>query len=201
MQDKADKPGSRHSPAGAPPEFSRLRWAHRSKWLLIAVCTALQLLFWSLSCAGASDMERHHTRLPAPAFTLSTLQGQTVHLHDYHGKLVLLNFWATWCPPCREEMPSLQSLWQDFKNRDFIILAVAADRGNKKGVARFTARLGLEFPILLDPDGQVRKRYEVFGLPLTYLIGKDGKILGRFTAAQAWDSTAIKDQLRTFLQD
>jgi len=201
MQDKAGKPDSRYRPTGNPREYSRLRRTCCTKRALVAACTALQLVFWSLSCAGAPDMEQPRTRVPAPDFTLSTLQGEPVHLHDYRGKLVLLNFWATWCPPCREEMPSLQSLWQDFKNRDFIILAIATDRGNKKGVTRFAARLGLDFPILLDPHGKVRQRYEVFGLPLTYLIGKDGKILGRFTAAQTWNSTAIKDQLRTLLQD
>ena len=194
MQDKADK-------LGAQTEYSTTRGGHCTKRLLAAVGMVLQLLFWSLSWAGGADMERPRSHVPAPAFTLPTLQGETVHLRDYHGKLVLLNFWATWCPPCREEMPSLQSLWQDFKTQDFVILAIAADRGNKKDVARFAARLGLDFPILLDPDGKVRRRYEVFGLPLSYLIGKDGKILGRFTAAQTWNSSAIKDRLRTLLQD
>ncbi|VAX09940.1 hypothetical protein MNBD_GAMMA26-1478 [hydrothermal vent metagenome] len=127
-------------------------------------------------------------RMEAPNFTLPDLDGHEVQLSDFKGKVVLLNFWATWCIPCREEMPDMQSLWEQTKDQGFVILAVAADRGDKEQVEAFTQKLALTFPILLDPSGDVRNRYEVAALPMSYLIGRDGKISGRVIGSKAWAS-------------
>ncbi len=148
----------------------------------------------------ALQVERPRVRMPAPAFTLPTLAGGTMSLADHQGKVVLLNFWATWCRPCREEMPSLQQLWKAFHSEPFVILAVAADRGSKKVVADFVSKLDLDFPVLLDSDGSVRRRYEVYGLPMTYLIAKDGRISGRIPAAQDWHSEAAHALIRHLLE-
>lgn len=135
------------------------------------------------------DIETPKTREVAPDFSLSTLQGGRTSLVDYHGKVVFLNFWATWCEPCRKEMPSMQTLWEQFKDRKFVILAIAADRGNKEGIAEFVEKYKLTYPVLLDPSGIARNNYEVIGLPMTYLIGKDGKISGRLLSSRDWSST------------
>ena len=128
-------------------------------------------------------------RLEAPAFTLARLGGGgTAGLTDFAGKLVLLNFWATWCAPCREEMPAMQRLWERYREHGLVIVAVAVDKGNNKQVASFVDKLGLNYPILVDPEGKVRNRYEVVGLPMSYLIGRDGKISGRVIGATDWDS-------------
>ena len=144
------------------------------------------------------EVQRPRVRLPAPAFTLPSLDGGRVRLADFRGKVVLLNFWATWCRPCREEMPSLEALWADYRDRPFIVLAVTADRGSLRPVREFVRRHGLDFPVLLDADGAVRNRYEVYALPMTYLIGRDGRISGRAPAARDWNGPAARrliDQL------
>ena len=148
---------------------------------------------------GALDVERPRQRVAAPDFRLPTLDGNEVRLSQYRGKVILLNFWATWCRPCREEMPSLQKLWAQFRGQDFVILAVAADRGNPRTVARFAAELNLDFPILLDPAGEVRRHYEVYGLPMTYLIGRDGRISGRAPASRDWHSPAARALIEQLL--
>jgi len=145
-------------------------------------------------------IEIPRTRVDAPGFTLTTIKGETVKLSNYHGKVVLLNFWATWCEPCRDEMPSMQALWGHFKDKDFVILAVAADRGNKKGIARFVGKYKLTYPVPLDPDGTVRNTYEVVGLPMTYLIGRDGKISGRLLSSRDWSSAASIAVIEDLLQ-
>ena len=127
-------------------------------------------------------------RLPAPNFTLSKLAGQALHLSDYRGKVVLLNFWASFCSPCLEEMPALEALWQDYREQGFVVLAVAVDRGSIDPVRRFVETGNYSFPIPLDPDGDVRKQYEVMALPTTYLIGRDGRFAGRVLGAREWNS-------------
>ncbi len=141
---------------------------------------------------AALEVQRPHVRLPAPDFTLPSLDGRRVSLADFRGKVVLLNFWATWCQPCREEMPSLQALWESYRDRSFAILAVAADRGSLRPVKKFADRHGLDFPVLLDADGRVRGRYEVYALPMSYLIGRDGRISGRVPAARDWNGAAAR---------
>ncbi len=127
-------------------------------------------------------------RLPAPAFNLSTLEGDKKQLSDYRGKVVLLNFWATWCLPCRDEMPGMQTLYKKYKDRGLMIAAVSADQNNFDNVKSFVNQLSLDFPVLMDPKGDVRNRYEVIGLPMSYLIGRDGKISGRVLGEKEWDS-------------
>jgi peroxiredoxin len=123
-------------------------------------------------------------RMEAPAFTLPDINGGRRSISDFKGKIILLNFWATWCPNCREEMPSLEKLWERFKSNGIVVIAVAEDgRGE---VASFARKLGLTFPILLDREGVVRKDYEVTALPMTYLIGRDGKISGRMYGSREW---------------
>jgi cytochrome c biogenesis protein CcmG/thiol:disulfide interchange protein DsbE len=135
------------------------------------------------------------TRVEAPEFTLQTLQKKNLRLADFRGKVVLLNFWATWCEPCRKEMPSMQKLWEEYKDRDFVILAVAGDRGvslfssmTRKNIAKFVDKLGLTYPVVWDSEGAVRSRYAVSSLPWTYLIGRDGKISGKVAGDRDWAS-------------
>lgn len=125
----------------------------------------------------------------APAFTLTTLEGGKVSLADYRGKVVFINFWATWCAPCREEMPSMQMLWERYGERDFVLLAVNTDSSNHKTITRFVDKHKLTYPILLDHGEEVRDAYKVIGLPVTYLIGRDGTIAGRIIAARDWSSS------------
>jgi peroxiredoxin len=125
-------------------------------------------------------------RLPAPGFRLPDLQGVPAGLEDYRGKVVLLHFWATFCSPCLEELPALESLWRRYRGRGFVIVGIAADRGDADVVREFADRTGISFPVLLDAEGAVRNRYEVVALPMSYLIGRDGRFSARVLGAREW---------------
>jgi len=126
-------------------------------------------------------------RKPAPAFRLEALAGGEVALSAQAGRWVLVNFWATWCKPCVRELPALGRLHRDYGPRGLTVLAVNVDRGRRRHVADYAARMDLTLPVLLDADGDVRRDYEVRALPTTYLIGPDGRIAGRVLGDAPWD--------------
>ena len=111
----------------------------------------------------------------APGFTLEDLEGNKVSLEDYRGKIVLLNFWATWCPPCREEMPDLDKIYKEQKDNDFVVLAVNGGEA-KEDVKKFIDDNGYSFPVLLDTDINVNFTYNVAFIPTSYMLDKEGKI-------------------------
>ena len=123
----------------------------------------------------------------APAFTLKTLAGDSVSLSDFKGHPVVINFWATWCPPCRDEMPVMVAAYRAHKDSGLIILAVNGrdQETSTRAVRRFVAEFQVSFPVLLDEHGNVRKRYRLRGLPTSVFIGADGLvrslIIGPFT--------------------
>lgn len=113
----------------------------------------------------------------APDFELTTLTGETVRLSDYRGQRVFVNFWATWCPPCRAEMPDMQKLYEE-QDLPIEILAVnlTDSEMNEEDVAEFVEGFGLSFPILMDVDSQVANTYQVQAVPVSYMIDQDGRI-------------------------
>lgn len=163
-----------------------------TKWMMGCFVASIALFGGQTAFAAdpfaGMDVKTPKVRLEAPAFTLPDLDGNETRLSDFKGKVVLLNFWATWCGSCREEMPGMQTLWERSRDKGFVILAVAADRGDKEQVETFAQGFALTFPILLDPGGDVRNRYEVAALPMSYLIGRDGRISGRVIGSKAWAS-------------
>jgi peroxiredoxin len=141
---------------------------------------------------AALGIRRPVESVAAPDFTLLTLEGRPAQLREFRGKLVLLNFWATWCAPCLHEMPSMERLYQTFKQTDFLLLAVSMDRQGE-GVARpFVDNLKLTFPVLLDSTLEVSRQYSVRGLPTTYLIDPDGLLIGVVIGARDWHRTEAK---------
>jgi thiol-disulfide isomerase/thioredoxin len=124
-------------------------------------------------------------KIKAPNFALEDLNGNEVKLEDFRGKIVFLNFWATWCPPCRAEMPSMEKLYFVFKDRDFAMLAVDL-RENGKKVKAFKDRFKLSFPILLDLDGTTGLTYGVLSIPTTYLVDQEGYLIGGALGARDW---------------
>lgn len=147
---------------------------------------------------GAFDLDYPQQRLPAPDFSLQEPGGGTHAFGEYRGKLVLLHFWATFCAPCRAEMPGLEALWQRYRARGLVVVGIAADRGSDR-VARFTGEAGVSFPVLLDPDGAVRNRYEVTVLPMSYLVGRDGRLSGRVTGSREWNSPGGRQVIESLL--
>ena len=131
------------------------------------------------------DIVRITSPVEAWDFTLEDLQGSAVSLKDFRGKLVFLNFWATWCGFCRKEMPSIERLWQKFKEEDFVILAVDVEEGGD-WVRPFVEENGYTFPILLDPTGEVAETYRIPQLPTTYLIDPEGMIFAGIGQERDW---------------
>ncbi|MCY4397909.1 MAG: TlpA disulfide reductase family protein [Gemmatimonadetes bacterium] len=136
---------------------------------------------------------------PAPDFAATDAAGAPVSLADYGGRVVLLNIWATWCGPCREEMPSMQRLYDRFSREEFEIAAISVDAlpgrfdasGNPGGdPVAFARELNLTFPILLNPSGDVQRTYRTSGVPESFLIGPDGVIYKKVAGSTRWDSDA-----------
>lgn len=123
----------------------------------------------------------------APDFTVQDLEGNKVALSDFRGKLVFLNFWATWCPPCREEMPSMERLYRSMEGKPFKILAVSVDN-NVGVVERFRKGRGYTFPVFIDESGKVAALYRTTGVPETFIISPEGTIRAKFIGPVDWAS-------------
>jgi peroxiredoxin len=136
----------------------------------------------------------------AANFTLKNLNGEAVSLASLRGKIVFLNIWATWCAPCREEMPSIQSLYSTFKaNKDFVVLAVSQDTDGGS-VRPFVEQNHLRFTVLLDPRNEVGERYEVNGIPETFIIGRDGRIVAHHVGPYDWSNADIREALQELIK-
>jgi peroxiredoxin len=125
---------------------------------------------------------------PAPNFQLRDLNGRLVTLSDLRGKVVLLNFWATWCGPCRVEMPAMEQLYRMFQRKDFEILAVSTDAQGAAITRPFQQENRLTFPILHDPDYRVGLTYGARSLPMTFLIDRQGIIRHQVFGARDWEA-------------
>lgn len=147
---------------------------------------------------AAINVDIPKARLQAPAFLLNNLEGGQTALSDFSGKLILLNFWATWCKPCRDEMPAMQRLWEKYRDRGLVVIAISADK-KPRAVKTYIEKHSLSFPVLLDASGYIRTKYEVIVLPMSYLIAADGKLSGRLTGVRAWDSQQAFDLIEELL--
>ena len=137
----------------------------------------------------------------AANFKLEALDGSTVSLDQLRGKVVFLNIWATWCGPCREEMPSMETLYDELRtNRDFVMLAVSQDTKGRIVVAPYVEKNGYHFKVLLDPENKVGEAYEVSGVPETFIIDRGGRIVAHHMGAFDWSRPDVKDALRQLLE-
>jgi peroxiredoxin len=131
----------------------------------------------------------------APDFELPGLDEKQVRLSDFRGKVVFLNFWATWCKPCREEMPSMEILYKNFERDGLVVLAVSIDRvTTKKDIPPFVKGMSLTFPVLVDSWGQTDKRYKLMGVPETYIIDQQGVLREKVIGPKDW---TVLDNLTT----
>jgi len=158
-----------------------------------------------LAEAGATDhsaralgIQEPKERVEAPDIVGADPDRKTIRLSGLRGKVVFLNFWATWCVPCRLEMPAMERLYQAFKGQGFVVLAVNVQEG-PSAVRAFVRELKLTFPVVLDPKGEAAAKYLVRGLPATYLIGRNQVIVGRAIGAREWDSEDGRAYIRELL--
>ena len=165
----------------------------------------LVLAFFRSGRAWAKDpfetlqLFRPKRQTTAPDFTVPGLGGSPIRLGDFKGQVVLLNFWATWCPPCREEMPSMERLYRRFKSRGFTILALSIDSRGEEVVAPFVKSFGLTFPVGLDPRMTVAGEYRMAGLPTSILIDRSGAMAAVAAGARDWDSAAAHQVVERLL--
>jgi len=135
---------------------------------------------------------------PAPDFELARFTGESESLAAQRGKVVLINFWATWCRPCLEEMPSMERLYRDLAGEAFEMLAISVDE-TAEPIGDFRERLGLTFPILLDPEQRVAALYQTFHYPESYLVDAEGRIVSRYIGPREWDSSLYREHIRALL--
>jgi peroxiredoxin len=145
--------------------------------------------YWSRGApvgrADAFPVSRPTEMIAAPEFELSDLAGRPVRLRDFQGRVVLLNFWATWCAPCREEMPALDTLARELGPRGLVVVGVNFKEPRPK-VEAFVQEHGLRFPMLLDAEGRVGERYQVFALPVTFVVDRRGMLVGTVLGIRDW---------------
>ncbi len=146
----------------------------------------------------AIGMLPFENRIPSEDFTLAALGGTERSLSESGGKLVLLNFWATWCPPCREEMPSMQALYDAIGTEEFEVLAVNVLE-SRQVAQEFIDEMGFTYPVLLDRDGRVMLRYGVRAYPTSYLIDANGYVIGVRPGFHDWGTDAMKEGIRALI--
>ncbi len=153
----------------------------------------LALLFAHTSIAGEGLV-----RLPwvaAPDFSLQDLDGNTHNLARYRGRPVIVNFWATWCPSCRKEMPSMNRGWEKIRDEGIAMIAinVAEDR---ESIESFIQAVPVDFPVLLDTDSKTAEAWPVRGLPMTFVLDPQGKLVFRAIGSREWDDDKLLDKVR-----
>lgn len=172
-----------------------------------AVIVGLLLLFGPIGLAASpptllqkAGLLPVEPRQPAAPFRLPDLRGQLLDLQSLRGKVVFINFWATWCAPCRLEMPEMEQLFQAFRDRPFDMLAVAMQQTGDQ-VAPVFKELGLHYTALLDVEGEITASYGVRGLPTTLFIDCAGRLVGKVTGPRPWNNQAVHQLLSALLQE
>ena len=136
----------------------------------------------------------------APSFKLRNLYGNLEGLNDYKGKVVVLNFWATWCAPCLEEMPTFEKLYRRYRSQGLTVLAVSLDKGNSEKVKKFNDANNFTFPVLLDSEGIAEKLYPSFTIPFTYVIDKKGRVAARVDGVKNWATNETFEALEILVK-
>ena len=163
----------------------------------VGIIVLLQLKDSSFDSSGEPSDQKG---TEAPGFTFPGLDGKMVSLADYSGEVVFLNIWATWCPPCVEEMPSMEKLYQELKEEGLEILAVSIDESGAEAVGPFVAKHKLSFPVLLDPRGEIKALYQVTGIPESYIIDKNGIVVEKIVGPRNWAASGAIRYFRKLIQ-
>lgn len=177
-------------------------------WVSIGLVIASPVITaWGAQAEPAPDVrshvvERHVVRVgdEAPNFRLRDLDGNLTSLSQFRGKVVLLNFWATWCGPCRVEMPAMEQLYRSLSRREFQILAVSTDSQGVAVTRPFQQKIGLTFPILHDTDMEVGMTYGARSLPMTLMVDRQGVVRQKIFGARDWDSPEARELIQMLMK-
>jgi peroxiredoxin len=173
----------------------------RKQWIAVIVIVAGLALGAAALVRFSPDNQRVDVGTRAPEFTAIDLAtGDSVSLRDrYRDHVTLVNIWATWCIPCRVEMPAMQSVYDSLRTRGFRIAAVSIDEGDATEVRNFAAELGLSFDILHDPSGRIQQVYQTTGVPESFLLNREGTIVKRVIGAHDWSSPVNRQLVERLL--
>ena len=149
--------------------------------------------------SAVPKLQEMKERLPAPDFTLPNPDGRKVSLKDFRGKVVFLNFWATWCEFCKDEMPAMDRLYREFRGKGLEIVAVNV-KDKRADALAFAKQLKITYPIVMDPEGEVGLLYGAFGMPTTYLIDRKGVVLARLWGPADWYSPAARKLIAALVE-
>ncbi|MGD9136541.1 MAG: TlpA disulfide reductase family protein [Desulfobacterales bacterium] len=155
---------------------------------ILVIVLSLKLNDTSIEFSNQVTIE---SNIQAPDFSFPGLDDKKVSLGDHKGKIVLVNIWATWCPPCVEEMPSMEKLYQKFKGKNFEILAVSIDETGAKAVAPFMKKTRLTFPALIDAQGTIKTTYKITGIPESFIIDKQGFLIKKIVGPVDWAAPKV----------
>ena len=170
-------------------------------WLRLLIVAAVLATGAIIFSFGDEVPETVARGIEAPSFRLPDLDGtREVDLANTRGQVVLLNFWATWCKPCEDEMPAMDRLYRSLREEGFEMLAISVDE-KPELVSEFRERLGLSFPILLDPDQKVSRLYQTMGFPESILLDVDGRIVERYVGPRDWDHENFSERIRLLLTE
>ena len=164
---------------------------------VLAGALKIALVFLLAGAAAAADL-KPWTGGPTPALTLKDLEGGSHRLSDYRGKVILVNFWATWCGPCRDEMPSIQELKNKLAGKPFVVLAVNLDEPESR-IRKFLSQMKLDFIILLDPERKAARAWGARILPASYVIGPDGRIRYSLIGEINWGHDIVVSRISELL--
>ena len=181
---------------------------NRQQWSLVAGILTTVVFGVALAVKLRPQLDLVEVGTSAPAFHGTDLRAERpVTLADYRGKVILLNVWATWCPPCRIEMPSMERLHKKLAGTDFRIVAVSvdgdvfypADQQGPNEIMAFVNGMGLSFDIVQDPSGSIRQSYQITGVPESFVIDRDGVIVKKVIGAAEWDGPVNEALIRRLL--
>jgi peroxiredoxin len=187
------EPGAPAEPAAEGP-VSSLAW---TRYVALGLVVAMGLALILLGEGTPPPLVRG---AKAPEFSLPPLGGGApVVLSEQRGKTVLVNFWATWCKPCEDEMPAMERLYRRLKPQGFELLAVSVDEDEAE-VEAFRERMGITFPILMDPKQNVSRAYQTMGFPESLLVGPDGVVVERYVGPRDWDHESFAQRIAALLR-
>lgn len=182
--------------------------SRRMHWDIVMGLSLIAAILWTVASRVPSAVGGPLSSSPspregffAPDFALDTLQGEQVRLSDLRGKIVVVNFWTTWCPPCRAETPALETSYESYQDSDVVVLGVnLTDQDSLPEVESFVQEFGLTYPILLDRDGAVGLMYQLSGLPTTFFISREG-IIRTVVVGGPMSETFIRSKIEALLKE
>jgi thiol-disulfide isomerase/thioredoxin len=192
---------SEPDPSSRPDPALRGRRGRLGLFIAVSLLAAGAVLSVLYGAGSGRDMSSRSSSTALPALAVETGDGRPLSLSDFQGRFVLLNVWATWCPPCRKEMPSLDRLQAKIGGDDFEVVALSIDRQGAELVKPFFASVGVaRLVVYLDRTGSVMPALRIAGLPTTVLIDPRGVEVARWVGAKEWDEPAVIDELRTLMR-